>query len=190
MLLFDAYVRPSWRKWKPNGASTSRIWPRDTREIPSPVNWLQWWCWGCHLHQKVMFPASVILLWRSPLWHRQRSLLYFPLFPSQATYADMSNVQHFFPKKIPFECLWLWLCTGQENGTSNTFSCWNLLEAGRDAKSQILCCTETFCTVRTMGPEWDASSHHAIHSIVGKSLAPVASAAGGRQNTEDRRWQE
>lgn len=54
-------------------------------------------------------------------------------------------------------------------------------------KSQILSCTETFCVVRTMGPKGDGSSHSAVYSIVGKSVAPVASAAGGTQNAEDRR---
>lgn len=54
-------------------------------------------------------------------------------------------------------------------------------------KSQILSCTETFCVVRTMGPKGDGSSHSAVYSTVGQSVAPVASAAGGRQNAEDRR---
>lgn len=54
-------------------------------------------------------------------------------------------------------------------------------------RARFLCCTETFCTEQTIGPERDGSSHYAIYSIVGKSLAPVAAAAGVRQNAEDRR---
>lgn len=96
-----------------------------------------------------------------------------------------SNMQCYLPSKT------LLKVSGNmhshENGTSNTFSCRNLLEVVRDVKSQILCCTDTFCTVRIMGPQCDGSSHHAVYSIVGKSLPQVAAAAGSRQNTEDRR---
>lgn len=179
----EALLRKMEAKW-------SGIWPRDTREIPSSESNAMVTL-RLLLTLKSYVTTLVILLWRSPLWHRAEA---FPVFPHILISSNLSwHVQcatFFFPKK-KFMCMSLAVTMySQESGTSNTFSCQNLVEAGRDVKSQILCCTETFCTVRTMGPEWDGSSHRAIHSIVGKSLAPVASAAGGRQNVEDRRWQE
>lgn len=178
--------RHAWGPNEGNGsqmeASSDWIWPSDTSEFPIPVSWMQWRQWGCYLHQIVFFLTLVILQWTSSLLHRVEVS---PAFPHLKQLE--SNMQCYLPSKT------LLKVSGNmhshENGTSNTFSCRNLLEVVRDVKSQILCCTDTFCTVRIMGPQCDGSSHHAVYSIVGKSLPQVAAAAGSRQNTEDRRWQ-
>ena len=188
MLLLDAYVRPSWG----NASQMEHPLAVFDPEIPGKFPVLLVDCNGA---AKVV---TYIKKWCSSPWEfccedlhcgtgRGLSCVSYSHLKQPMLTCLMCNI--FSPKKS----IWISLTVimySQENGTSNTFSCWNLLEAGRDAKSQILCCMETFCTVRTMGPERDGSSHYAIHSVIGQSLAPVASAAGGRQNAEDRRWQE